>query len=277
MTPRSSLSTLLLAAMAFAGAPRTAVADPPALVAAPPRLKTLKLPTEPSDTPTRQEWKSAPLVTLERPLPEDCEARLKREWLRVRCRKLFPAGGSVVSGPAKGVTFYGMVPKNAQGSTDREGGLIDAVIPLRPGVSRIVQLTRMTGGGYEGFFAQGRVLLLSQQWPEGDPGPTLDPEHNDFDDRSVLGMRLVDQEGAKAAGIKGRQDSLTIAEVEKGSAAERAGAQVGDHIESFFNDDWPAIIAFTHRRADLLVIRKGGAKELRFWRRPEPPKPLAGD
>jgi hypothetical protein len=231
-------------------------------------LAVQKVPDGVSERPAAADWKTAKKVSLDGPLPEGCTARMLREWLRVRCRNLFPAGGSVVSGPSKDVAFYATVPKhrNAPGIFDRSKGLIEVVLPLRRGMSCLVQLTKMAAdGGYGGWFGQDRLLLLSVQWPEDTPKPIVLTDLRPWR-AEVMGMHMGDVEAAKAAGIEAKHGGPVVLKVEPGSAAEKGGAKPGDHV--LFSDHWQDRLAFgngaTFRK---MVLRKGSEKNIKLPRR----------
>ena len=93
----------------------------------------------------------------------------------------------------------------------------------------------------------------------------------------LLGMTLVDADGAKKLGLKPRTGMTTVGEVRPGSAAAAADLQPGDHLVTFVGTD--ALIDGLSNSGDdvfrLTIMRDGGAtKQVRVPRQPKGPKPL---
>jgi hypothetical protein len=254
--PQAAATTTASASSSASAAPTaTPLADAP-------------LPAEASEIPDREGWKGARAVTLDGPLPPQCRAHLVREWLRLRCTGP-PGEGSVVSGPSEDVVFYVAVPNHPEipHIPNPGRGTLEVILPLRRGVSRLVQLTDMTGGGYD-WFAQAGLVLLSVQWPKSQERPQVLTDVRRWNDEDVLGMRVGGVEEAEKLDLPTKWGGPIILEVEPGSPADRGGAEPGDVI-SGLEDDWHGSLAFGGGPVDnLLVQRKGTAKQVYLPRRP---------
>jgi len=234
-------------------------------------LATIDLPTEASPVPTTDEWKEARAIALSSPLPPPCRAHLQREWLRVRCSGFLPGAGTVVSGPSEGVAFFAgvpPVPSIPQYFPDADRGWIEVVMPLRRGVSRLVQMTRMGDGGGYGWFGQSLMVLLSEQWPEGRERPEIFTNHREWQTEDVLGMKLGSVEEADALGLPSKWGGPIILSVEPGSPADEGGAKPGDNIAGLTSEAWQDDLAFGPGPIfELLVQRRGTAKQIALPRR----------
>ena len=215
-----------------------------------------------TDPPSAEQWKKAALVELERPLPENCKARLHAEWLRIRCRPRPTRGtasGSLLSGDHEGVGFY----------LDKD--VADIVMPLRRGTRRIAQLTR-ANGGYEGVVGQDPMLLVSMQWL-GSPGPIVTaspvPYRGPF-----RGMHAADKEETeKVLGEKMRWHAPYVLKVDPGSPAAEAKLKPGDKIvatfsgeDAFSTEDMFNYVVFAGGdRIKMAVMRGKQASVTPFW------------
>ena len=229
-----------------------------------PKLAELALPADPSPVPKLEEWKLAKEVELASALPEECTARLVREWLKVRCDVTSPSGGAVLSGPSKDVSFFAHVDVNQFGVAGGNA-FVEVIMPLRRGERRLVQLTRQIGSAYEGFAGQAPKLVLSQRWLKTDPGPLVHSDHQRWKSDELFGMRIGGVEEAKALGLPTRWGPPIVLEVTPGSLADRGGAKPGDHFHSMHWLEWLAFgedSIFT-----LMILRNGASKNMQFPRR----------
>ncbi len=134
-----------------AGSPRDLAADPPAGGTTP--------------MPARSEWSGGSEATPARPLPTGCEARIVREWLRLRCGKRRFASVGVISGDAKDVALWL--------ESGKDEGFAEFILPLRAGDRRILQVTELATDALHASGQQRLAFIVSEQWPAGDPGPTV--------------------------------------------------------------------------------------------------------
>lgn len=132
------------------GAPPTFADDPPG--------------EEKSKAPTPAEWKESARVSFDRPLPEKCEARRVREWVRLTCGK-----------PAASVTLVGgsadfmasISPYTNLGDGDEPRGSYNIVFPVRRGEHRILEVAEVFGTTYAGP-TRGLAHYVVSSWPAGD-------------------------------------------------------------------------------------------------------------
>ncbi|EYF05153.1 hypothetical protein [Chondromyces apiculatus] len=123
------------------------------------------IPAEASKPPTVAEWLAAPRVKFTRkgPAAAGCRAQMVRAWLRVRCEgQVFAV--SLVGGGPEGVAFW-------------IGGPVDApfgelLTPVRRGDRRVFQLWA-PGKDEAGMFAPKPMLVVQEQWIEGQRSPVL--------------------------------------------------------------------------------------------------------
>lgn len=191
MTRRRWLGTLSVCAAASSAA-LIAQADEPALSATssasavasasassapttPVRDLGQQPPTGVSDHPKPGEWKDAEPVALARELPTSCDARLRREWLRIRCNAWNPQSGAVLTGDTENVFFF-MVSGQTRMMNNPGGdasGYITLELPLRRGDRRLIQLTESDSMNYGGLGPQRVTALISVRWLDDEPGPTV--------------------------------------------------------------------------------------------------------
>jgi hypothetical protein len=237
------------------GERRPAQAQPPAL-----RLFEQSIPSEVSTPPEPKAWKTAPVVTLERPLPSTCQARLVREWLRIRCRfrDNYAAGAAVLTGDPRDVGFFMTREKGY-------GGTTELVMPLRRGDRRVVQLTQ-TNGGYEGIIEQDPLLLVSMHWLRTQSGPVVTASPTAYRGKFrglLIGDRAEAEPIAKKHDRELRWEAPWVLSVDPGSAAAKAGVNPGDKFLNegllVFEDSAEAV----HR---YLVFYEGDAAKLAVMR-----------
>jgi hypothetical protein len=220
-----SLGAVSAAALGGAGATpsaapgASAAAAPSTSASASPRAPARVLETSPppageTPPPSLAEWQEAEPVALARPLPDRCGARLRREWLRIRCRAPVPMSAALLSGTA-GVSFFMIA------SVTEDARAVEMVMPLRRGDRRIVQLTE-AGAGYEGPIGQEALLIVSERWLDGDAGPIVVPAPSPKRGW-VRGMRFVEQDAPSLT-------STVVVEVRPGSPADQAGIRPGDSV-----------------------------------------------
>ncbi len=169
---RTTALSLLVPLVAAALWSRRALSDPPSRSASAVSGAGHVLASDPpaergTPMPARTEWSGASPAILERPLPHGCEAKLLREWLRLRCSGRRFASVGVVSGDAHGVALW-LAP-----GKDPEGGLAELILPLRPGDRRILQVTELASDALHGSGEQRLSFIVSEQWPTREAGPIV--------------------------------------------------------------------------------------------------------
>jgi hypothetical protein len=241
----------------------------------PKRLFESPPPDARTSAPSPAAWEGAQQVHLERPLPENCQARLQAEWLRIRCRTRetrIPANGAVLSGDTDGVDFL---------LSRAEGGIADVVMPLRRGDRRTVQLLRSNGGS-EGVIGQELMLLVSVDWLDRGAGPTVVASPLPYAG-PFRGLHAADKEETeKALGQKLRWHAPYVLKVDPGSPADKAGLIPGDKIVSSFTgednfsseDMFNELVFWEADKIRLAVMRGRQASITPFWlpAGPQPPK-----
>jgi hypothetical protein len=138
--------------------PAPPVNDAPLLDADPPSA-------DKSPSPKPDEWSKATPVRLTRTSPTGggCRAVRVREWLRIRCAtKTFAV--SLLGGSNEGVAFW-IGPES-----DGQPGEIQ--FPLRRGDRRVFQFWAY-GKDAEGGFQAKPLLVVQEQWIEGDAAPIV--------------------------------------------------------------------------------------------------------
>jgi hypothetical protein len=137
-----------------------------AVVALAPRAPSDPGKTPSSPQPGAGDWKEAKPRELARPLPTGCEARSLREWLRLRCTGRRFASVGVISGDGRGVAIWVEPGKEAK------DGIVEIILPLRPGDRRILQVTEMASD-VRGTGDQRASFIVSEQWVAGEPAAVV--------------------------------------------------------------------------------------------------------
>jgi hypothetical protein len=119
-------------------------------------------PPEPTPAPKREEWTQATPVALTRNLTP-CRAYRVREWMKVNCSHLSPAGIGQITGPQQGVALA--VAANAQNPMAPRN--MEIIFPLRRGTGHMFQLLEI-GEGYDGPAGTSVALILADHWVEGE-------------------------------------------------------------------------------------------------------------
>jgi hypothetical protein len=156
---------------AYPSAATAATSAPPA----PPRPKLRSLadrppPTEPSEAPKDDEWKTAEEVELLGELPPKCSAWLVREWLQLRCDHNGVAV-SVVSGEKEGVDARLVPLAFKRVPWEAVTGSTSVTLPLRRGDRRLLQVTTNSYEDYNGGVWPSMLMLLSVDWLDDHEGP----------------------------------------------------------------------------------------------------------
>lgn len=129
-------------------------------------------PTERSELPTSDEWKSAPAVEISRrsAAARACRVYRVREYLKVHCG-IPMAGLRQLAGNPKDVLLF-VVPKTMDGSLFDPplGGQV--IFPLRKGEARLFQFFEIAPMDYEGVFP-GPSVVVDASWPDGTSAPTV--------------------------------------------------------------------------------------------------------
>lgn len=220
--------------------------------------------------PSAAEWAEAPRVKLARPIPSICEARLRAEWLRLRCRPPFgfPVSGLILAGDSTDVSFY-----MASYYKTKAESFADVVLPLREGRRNLIQLTAADGDApFESAFVK-----LSVDWPKGRDRPTVTASPTLYGG-PFRGIEIATKEDAAAdartAEKKLPWDGLYITRVEPGSGAGKAGIEPFDKfVESVIWADPGDLegvhIAFAHAHdwgpLKLAAMRGPNAAIRPFW------------
>jgi hypothetical protein len=152
-----------------------AISAPSATPSAAPRRSLERAPPgeERTPMPKGKEWEASEVVEVGGPLPDGCEARLLREWLRLRCVGDSPQSASLLSGAGEGIAFWlqpmrqGLMPDGKPGTLP---GVTELVLALRRGDRRIVQLATASEG-YDGVGGHWIRFTLSEQWLDDQSGP----------------------------------------------------------------------------------------------------------
>jgi hypothetical protein len=130
------------------------------------------IPTEASDAPKPEEWRTAPMVAPTRAsssASRRCRAYLVREWLKLNC-DLQAAAIRQLAGSHEGVLLWVTPTPNEGMFADKP--MAQIITPMRPGSPSVFQLYELSGGEYEGVWAEPS-FLLDIQWPEGDSQPKV--------------------------------------------------------------------------------------------------------
>jgi hypothetical protein len=129
--------------------------------AAPPTFADDPPGEEKSKPPTPAEWKESARVSFDRPLPEKCEARRVREWVRLTCGK--PAASvTLVGGSAD---FTASISPYEFGDETR--GSYNIQFPVRRGEHRILEVAGVFDTTYSGP-TRGLAHYVVSSWPAGD-------------------------------------------------------------------------------------------------------------
>jgi hypothetical protein len=137
---------------------------------APPAFDAQPFLEEKSPAPTRAEWASAPLVTLDPSgPPRSCEARRLREWVRLRCKDGSFGAIRILAGPRDGMQTTLADPQVDFGEIATTAEL---VIPVRRGDARVIEVMEIEFG-YKGSMNVSPWLVVSEQWPPEDERPTF--------------------------------------------------------------------------------------------------------
>ena len=158
------------AAVPSASASAASSGEPVASFDLPPLAKET-LPTERSDLPSADEWKTAPRVEITRRSPEArwCRAFRVREYLKVHCG-MPTAGIRQLAGNPKDVQLF-VVPKTGESLFNPpQGGQV--IFPLRRTEARLFQFFRTVPGDYDGA-VPGASIMVDSSWPEGLATPTV--------------------------------------------------------------------------------------------------------
>lgn len=217
---------------------------------------------EATPKPSAKEWKAAPRVSLARPLPSFCEARLVREWLRIRCSPAegLAAGAAVLSGDGADVGFF--MTRSGKYGWD---STTEVVMPLRRGDRRIVQLTR-TNSGHEGIFSQDPLLLVSAEWLDEKGGPIVTPTPTTVGGGFrglTIGDRAEAEPIAAEEGVKLRWRAPWVVGIAPGSAADEAGVKLGD---KFVNESLLVFEDSAEAAHRYLVFAEGDTVKLSVMR-----------
>jgi len=167
---RRTLALALLAAALFALDERAsyATAAPPADAgadAAPPAppFDAEPLPTDKSPAPKPDEWRAAQPVSITRDFSK-CRAYRVREWMKIDCTDMSPAGVSQVGGTSEGVQLFVAPAPSDSWFTPR---VMEVVFPLRRGAGHVFQFLEM-GAGYDGPESAVVSLTLADSWVDGE-------------------------------------------------------------------------------------------------------------
>lgn len=159
-----------IALLALAPHPSRADADPPADAGAsdagppPPPFDAEPLPEGPTPAPRADEWRAATPVSLTRNVSL-CRAYRVREWMKINCSHLAPAGIAEITGPSEGVALsiaqsdrldLSLVPRN-----------MEVIFPLRRGTGHMFMFLQI-GEGYEGPSGAQVALILADHWVDGE-------------------------------------------------------------------------------------------------------------
>jgi len=145
----------------------------------PPFFSSLPFSGERTPRPSKKEWNDAAFVSLDRELHTDtsswlaqpCKAQRLREWIRVRCEGISLGAISLLGGDRKDLVLQ-LDPVEVEGEFGvfPEGGEI--VFPVRPGDRRVIEWLRIAFG-YKGANSIEPFFVLSEEWLEGEPRPTI--------------------------------------------------------------------------------------------------------
>lgn len=127
------------------------------------------LPADKSPTPKADEWRGAPQVALNRNFSR-CRAYRMREWMKIDCTDMIPAGIAQIAGSADGVqVFIAPAPEETGDNPGRwfERRVMEVVFPLRRGEGHMFQLLEM-GEGYDGPDTAVVSLTLADAWVDGE-------------------------------------------------------------------------------------------------------------
>jgi hypothetical protein len=138
-------------------------AGPPA-----PPFDAEPFPEGPTPAPKPDEWRAATPVSLTRN-GSPCRAYRVREWMKVDCSHLVPAGLAQITGPSEGVALaiaqagrrdFALVSRN-----------MEVIFPLRRGTGHMFMFMEI-GEGYEGPSGAIVALILGDHWVDGE-GPII--------------------------------------------------------------------------------------------------------
>jgi hypothetical protein len=140
------------------GSPRAAAEErPPRLLSADP--KTL-LPRTP--TPSLEEWRSAPALTLTHNGDERCSAKQLREWVMIRCSTWSVSQVDLIAGTKQNVNAW-----VTEGDWEHELEPAAVVVfPVRPGDRRVFQVTGRSR------YTAIPVVIITELWLDDDV-PTI--------------------------------------------------------------------------------------------------------
>lgn len=130
------------------------------------------IPTEASESPKPEEWRKAPMVAPTRAsssASRRCRAYLLREWLKLNC-DLSAAAIRQLAGSHEGVLLW--VTPTPEGGFFADKPMAQIITPMRPGAPSVFQIYEISGGEYEGVWAEPS-FLIDVQWPEGDLQPKV--------------------------------------------------------------------------------------------------------
>lgn len=126
--------------------------------------------TEQTPAPTLDEWRSAERVKIAR-ADGRCNAYRVREWLKVHCS--FPAAGvAQMAGSSEGVAVWvDRTSMDIEQVAFKPRG-VDIIFPVRRGDARYFELFEWFA---DYMFPSGQFVSvsISEQWPEGEPGPII--------------------------------------------------------------------------------------------------------
>jgi hypothetical protein len=137
-----------------------------------PPLSKETIPTERSELPTADEWKSAPIIQVTRrsPLARWCRVYRVREYLKVHCGMPI-AGLRQMAGSPKDVQLFVVTKSTANGSlTDAPNGG-QVIFPLRKNDSRLFQFFEIFNDGWQ--WEPDPSVVVDASWPDGTDAPTV--------------------------------------------------------------------------------------------------------
>ncbi len=137
----------------------------------PPLAKEM-IPTDKSDLPTADEWKTAPAIEVTRrsPTARWCRVYRVREYVKVHCG--MPLSGlRQLAGSPKDVQLF-VTPKSPDKNMMDPPNGGQAIFPLRRGEARLFQFFELGSDGWEGFSPDPSVVI-DASWPDGLEHPTV--------------------------------------------------------------------------------------------------------
>lgn len=164
----SSSPPSLTASASASAAPKRRAPERPR----PSPLANHTIPREESEPPKPEEWRNAPMVAPTRAsssASRRCRAYLVREWLKLNC-DLSAAAIRQLAGPHQGVLLW--VTPTPEGGFFADKPMAQIIAPMRPGSPSVFQIYEISGGEYEGVWAEPSYLL-DIQWPEAEPQPKV--------------------------------------------------------------------------------------------------------